>query len=112
MRVDCSSGIGLDNSSAELYNVYSRTDQSRFDKVKRQCDLIRKQGVPYIIVTRNVSEKPEYSHKGILGIDLGVNNIAVDNREVFDSKKIEEIRHTYDAFRRVWGPRKYVGFLI
>ena len=51
--------------------------------------MIRKHGVFYIIVTRNVSEKPEYSHKGILGIDPGVNNIAVDNdREVFDSKGI------------------------
>ena len=84
----------------EIKTDVGEYQKSRFDKVKGQCDLIRKHGVFYIIVTRNVSEKPEYSHKGILGIDLGVNNIAVDNdREVFDSKKIEEIRHRYSKLR-------------
>ena len=52
------------------------------------------------MVTSNKPDKPQYKPQGVLGIDLGVENIAVDNdKQIFDSKKIEHIRRKYSRLR-------------
>ena len=39
---------------------------------------------------------------GVLGIDLGIKNIAVDSdREIFESKKIENTRQRYSRLRSI-----------
>ncbi|MFY9798845.1 MAG: hypothetical protein WAJ93_24420 [Candidatus Nitrosopolaris sp.] len=47
-------------------------------KIKGQTDLIYKKGVFYLIVVQDVPEEKEYDPVDVLGIDLGIENIAVD----------------------------------
>jgi putative transposase len=51
--------------------------RARFDRVKGQSDLIYRKGVFYLIVVVDAPEESEYDPTGALGIDLGVENIAV-----------------------------------
>ncbi len=71
-------------------------------KIKGQSDLIYKKGVFYLIVFQDVPEEKEYDPVGVLGIDLGIENIAVDSdREIFESKKIENTRQRYSRLRSI-----------
>jgi putative transposase len=74
--------------------------KARFDRVKGQSDLICRKGVFYLIVVVDVPDKSEYDAIGALGIDLGIENIAVDSdREIFESKKVENTRRKYSKLR-------------
>ena len=68
--------------------------KARFDRVSGQCDLIYRNGVFYLIVVVDAPEKSEeYDPVGALGVDLGIENIAVDSdRQIFESKKVEKAR--------------------
>ncbi|MGC2680802.1 MAG: hypothetical protein WA323_02970 [Candidatus Nitrosopolaris sp.] len=71
-------------------------------KIKDQSDLIYKKGVFYLIVVQEVPEEKEYDPVGVLGIDLGIENIAVDSdREIFESKKVENTRQRYSRLRKI-----------
>src|SRR5215471_748484 len=70
--------------------------KARFDRVKGQCDLVYRKGVYYVIVVVDVPDKSEYDAVGALGVDLGIENIAVDSdKEIFESKKVEDVRRKY-----------------
>jgi putative transposase len=71
-------------------------------KIKGQSDLIYKKGVFYLIVVQDVPEEKEYDPVGVLGIDLGIENIAIDSdREIFESEKIENTRQRYFRLRKI-----------
>ena len=71
-------------------------------KIKGQSDLIYKNGVFYLIVVQDVPEEKEYDPVGVLGIDLGIENIAVDSdREIFENKKTEHVRKRYSRLRSI-----------
>jgi putative transposase len=68
--------------------------RQRWDRgeIKGQSDLLDKKGVFHLIVVQDIPEEKEYYPIGVLGIDLGVKNIAVDSdKEIFESKRIENI---------------------
>jgi putative transposase len=74
--------------------------KARFDRVKGQSDLICRGGVFYLIIVVDVPDKSEYDPIGVLGVDLGIENIAVDSdREIFESKKVEDTRERYSRSR-------------
>lgn len=74
--------------------------RARFDRVKGQSDMIYRKGVFYLIVVVDAPEKSEYDPIGALGIDLGIENIAVDSdRKIFESKKVEQTRKKYSRLR-------------
>ena len=74
--------------------------KARFDRVQGQCDLIYRNGVFYLIVVVDAPDKSEYDPIGVLGIDLGIENIAVDSdRQIFESKKVENTRQIYSRLR-------------
>ena len=76
--------------------------KARFDRVRGQCDLIYRNGVFYLIVVVDPPEKTEYDPVGDLGVDLGIENIAVDSdRQIFESKKVEKARQHYNKQRSV-----------
>ena len=54
-----------------------------------------------MIVVQDVAEEKEYDPVGVLGIDLGIENIAVDSREIFESKKAENTRQRYLRLRKI-----------
>ena len=72
----------------------------RFDRVKGQSDLIYRGGVFYLIIVVDVPDKSEYDPIGVLGVDLGIENIAVDSdKEIFESKKVEDTRQRYSRLK-------------
>lgn len=74
--------------------------KTRFDRVKGQCDLIYRKNIFYLIVVVDAPEKSEYDATGVLGIDLGIENIATDSdRQIFESKNVEKKRQKYSALR-------------
>jgi putative transposase len=77
--------------------------KARFDRVKGQSDLIYRNNVFYLIVVVDAPEKKsEYDPVGALGVDLGIENIAVDSdRQIFESKKVEQVRKHYNKQRSV-----------
>jgi len=88
------SRIGIDRVSimtlqgrlklATRIGEYQRT---RFDRVKGQCDLIYRKAVFYLIVIVDAPEKSEYDPIGALGVDLGIENLAVDSdRQIFSRR--------------------------
>ena len=68
-------------------------------KIKGQTDFYTK-GVFYLIVVQDVPEEKEYDPVGVLGIDLGIEVIAVDSdREVFERKKTKHVRKRYSRVK-------------
>jgi putative transposase len=54
----------------------------------------------YLIVVVDALDKSEYDPVGVLGIDLGIVNLAVDSdRQIFESSKVEKTRKHYNERR-------------
>ena len=54
-------------------------------------DLFYKNNQFYIILVVDASDKSEYDPVGVLGVDLGIVNLAVDSdRQIFESSKVEK----------------------
>ncbi len=65
----------------------------RLDRIRGQADLILDKGIFYLCVVVDVPEPPKIEPKGVIGVDLGIKNIAVDSTgEVFSGEKIESAR--------------------
>ncbi|MGC2426205.1 MAG: hypothetical protein WA421_04155 [Nitrososphaeraceae archaeon] len=102
------SRIGIDRISImtlqgriKLATRIGEYQKARFDRVKWQSDLIYHNQVFYLIVVVDAPEKSEYDPVGALGVDLGIENIAVDSdRQVFESKKVEKVRKSILDYER------------
>jgi len=47
----------------------------------------------YVILTVDAPEKSEYDPVGVLGVDLGIENLAVDSdSQILEGKQVEDIR--------------------
>lgn len=67
--------------------------KTRFDRIKGQADLIYKHNTFYLMVTTEVSEPTKFDAVGVLGIDLGIVNLATDNDGItYSGKQIDDIR--------------------
>ena len=89
-----------DDDKARLLETMKRYNEAcNFVRVKGQSDLIYRKGVFYLIVVVDVPDKSEYDAIDALGIDLGIEHIAVDSKEIFESKKVEDTRHRYSRLR-------------
>ena len=103
------SRVGIDQVSLRTLNqrIELKTDvgeyhRMRFQNIRGECNLIRRNGTFYLIVSRETKESPEYTPTDVLGVDLGVNNIAVDtDKQVFDNKLIERARRWYGRRRSI-----------
>ena len=68
--------------------------------ISGQCDIIYENKKFYVVVTQEVTNATKSRPSGFLGVDLGVNNIAVDSdREIFTSDKTEAVRERYSRQR-------------
>jgi len=77
----------------KLVTIIGDYQRQRWDRgeIKGQSDLLYKKGVFHLIVVQDIPEEKEYYPVGVIGIDLGV-NIAVDSdKEIFESKRIENV---------------------
>lgn len=69
-------------------------------RVKGQTDLVCRRGVFYLIVVVDAPAEPEYDPKGVLGVDLGIENIATDSDgQLFSGDKVERVRKRYNILR-------------
>ena len=101
------SKVGIDRVSImtlqgrlKLATRIGEYQKARFDRIKGQCDLIYRKGVFYLIVVVDAPEQTEYDPVGVLGVDLGIVNLAVDSdKQIFEGKKVEQVRRHYNKQR-------------
>ena len=72
----------------------------RFDRIRGQADLIFERGLFYLCVVVEVPESPMIVPTGVIGVDLGIKNIAVDSTgEEFSGNAIENVRTKIDTLK-------------
>jgi putative transposase len=76
--------------------------KSRADRIRGQADLIYRKGKFYLIAVVDAPEQSEFDPVGVLGVDLGIENIATDSDgQVFSGEKVEQTRQRYNKRRRI-----------
>jgi putative transposase len=70
--------------------------------LRGQADLIYRNGVFYLIAAVDGRDESQYEAKGgTLGVDLGIENLAIDSDgESFSGKQVEKSRQRYSALRK------------
>ena len=72
----------------------------RMDRVRGQADLILVNGIFYLCVVVEADETSPYDPVGVLGVDLGIKNLAVDSDgEVHSGEKIAQTRGKLDSLK-------------
>ena len=74
--------------------------RDRLANIRGQADLVLIKNIFYICVVIESSEEPTYDPVDVIGIDLGVENIAVDSYgETYSSRKIRDTRKRSDGLK-------------
>lgn len=74
--------------------------RSRMDRIRGQADLILQNGIFYLCVVVDVPEPEKIEPVEMLGIDLGIVNLATDSDgESFSGDKVIETRKRYSALK-------------
>lgn len=69
-------------------------------RIRGQADLILQDGIFYLLLIVETPESTPFDTQGVLGIDLGIANIAVDSLgEVFSGKMLNSIRRRHARLR-------------
>lgn len=81
--------------------ILGQYQQSKLVYPRRgQIDLLYQNGNFYLIPVVDVPEPPKKISKGVLGIDLGVVNLAVDNTgEIYSGKEVDRKRVKIDKLK-------------
>lgn len=75
--------------------------KDRMDRVRGQADLIYRKGIFYLAVIVEVPEETKFNPIGVLGIDLGIVNLAVDNDgETFSGSDLKKVKQKYATQRK------------
>src|SRR6266480_8068789 len=81
-----------------LFGAYQ---QARMDAIKGQADLIYRKGTFYLAVTLDVPTPEPVDSSEILGVDLGIVNLATDNTgESFSGELVERNRKRHQVLRQ------------
>lgn len=73
--------------------AYQRERQGR---IKGQADLVHRQGKFYLLCTIDMPEDAPIAPVDVLGVDLGIVNLATDSTgETFSGAKVDEVRRHY-----------------
>jgi putative transposase len=76
-------------------------DKEKFKFRKGQTDLILENGNLYLICNLDIPTPTKYDAKGVMGVDLGVNKIAVTSEgDIFSAEHIEKKRKQYHSHRQ------------
>jgi putative transposase len=66
-----------------------------------QTDLVYRRGKFYLLATCEVEDPEPLAAEGVIGVDLGVNNIAVDSDgNVRSGRTVNSVRHRHRRLRR------------
>ncbi len=70
------------------------------ERIRGQCDLVRRNRIFYLMVVVEVPEDSEIDPKDVMGVDLGIVNIAVDSSgHYYTGDKINEARTKNSGLR-------------
>lgn len=76
-------------------------DKELFKFKKGQVDLIIQNNQFFLLVTLDISTPEKYDAEGVIGVDLGVKNIANTSQgDVFSSEQLEKKRQQYHNHRQ------------
>jgi putative transposase len=79
---------------------YQLAKRALLGLVHGQADLVYRNHVFYLIAITEVPEAPEYKANEILGVDLGIQNLATDSDgEIFSGSKVENTRRRYSILK-------------
>lgn len=79
---------------------YGEYRQLNMTRVKGQADLIYHNNTFYLMVVVDVPDADPIDPDGVIGVDMGIVNIATtSNGEVFSGKKCTEVRQRYSALK-------------
>src|SRR5262249_1906016 len=68
---------------------------------KGQADLIYRQGAFYLLVTIDIPTPPQTEPTDVLGVDLGIVNLAVDSDgEIHTGEQVKKVRRRYHKLRQ------------
>ncbi len=74
--------------------------KARLDRIRGQADLILVKDVFYLCVVVEADEATPYDPVGVLGVDLGIKNLAVDSDgEVHSGKQVSQTRDKLDSLK-------------
>ena len=81
----------------KLFNIIIRDYYAgRADRIVGQVDLVYRDGEFYLYASTDMPEDTPINPENIIGVDLGVNKIAVSSDgQVFASEKVEKVRLRY-----------------
>src|SRR5437667_10337192 len=75
--------------------------QARMDRIKGQADLLYRNGTFFLAVTLDAPEPLPQDPTDILGVDLGIINLATDSTgETFSGEQVEKNRKRHVALRQ------------
>jgi transposase len=73
--------------------VVEAYQKARMDRIRGQVDLIYRKGIFYLAVVVEAPEPSKYDPIGVIGVDLGIVNLAVDSDgEVHSGVKVDTVR--------------------
>ncbi len=71
-----------------------------FDRIRGQCDLVRKNKLFYLMVAVEMKEETPIEPKDIIGVDMGIENIAVDSTgKYYSGDEIKKVREYHADLR-------------
>ncbi len=80
-----------------VYGSYTKLDESR---IKGQADLIFVKGELYLCIVVDVPEEPPLTPEGVLGVDMGIVNIATTSDGViYTSDKCNGVRERFSKLK-------------
>jgi len=67
--------------------------KARMDRIRGQADLIYRKGIFYLAIVVDAPEPSEFDPVGVIGVDLGIVNLAVDSDgESYSGEKVDTVR--------------------
>ena len=74
--------------------------KARIDRLQGQVDLVLRRGIFYLAVVVDAPEPTPYDPVGVLGVDLGIVNLAVDSDgESYSGKDVDKVRVKIEALK-------------
>lgn len=86
---------------------YGQYQSARIDRAKGQADLILRDSTFYLYLTIDLPTPPPTTPEGVIGVDLGIAQIAVtDDGQVFSGDQVKNVRLKVREQRRTLQSRK------
>ncbi|RJS72254.1 transposase [ANME-2 cluster archaeon] len=84
----------------ELPIVFGQYQAMRMNRIRGQVDLIHRNGTFYLAVVVDVPEEEMIKPVGVLGVDMGIVNIAVDSDgDTYSGEEMDRVRERIESLK-------------